>query len=235
MAIQNILPDPTNKITDAGNSDSTGSTGPGFSSVKVRSVQPIMRTRTNGGILTSRSQMYQSWEIDIKYNPLTEEEFLPIYNFLLEKEVSLKPFKVKLPQYSGNVDRSIVTHTYGAGERQLTIAGDAVAANNPKPGDLFTIADSTKTHHTKAYKIVRVETASDTYDDSSNDTAPAPTNNERRITFIPPLRESVSGSGKEVVLSNPLIQVVSKGKATEYNITKDNLYRLSVKFEEAQY
>ena len=82
MAVQNTLPDPNNQITDAGQSGS-GSTGPGFLSVKFSSIQPILRDRTNSGRIISRAHAYHKWQIGLTYNPLTREEFDPVYNFLL--------------------------------------------------------------------------------------------------------------------------------------------------------
>lgn len=238
MAAQNILPDPNNTITSSGNA-SSGTAGPGYASVRVTSKQPIMQTRTNAGVLTSRNQMYHMWELNIKYNPLTEEEFLPIYSFLLEKESSLKPFKVALPQYSSNQDAFIVSSSsYVAGSTQLTVSsGSAAVINNAKVGDLFTVIDPNNSAHTKAYKVIRVETNADTHHDATNNTAPTPVGDERRITFIPPLAHSVDndGTAKQINLTNPLIQVVQKGSTQQYELTKDGLYKFSLKLEEAQY
>jgi hypothetical protein len=84
MAVQNTLPDPNNRINDAGN-DSSGTYGPGFASVRLAAVQPVMRDRTNSGRVITRSHVYHKWDISITYNPLTKEDFDPIYNFLLHK------------------------------------------------------------------------------------------------------------------------------------------------------
>jgi hypothetical protein len=62
MAFMDVLPDPNRRILDSGKAGSntsspiTGTTGPGFASVKFASVQPTMVSRTNGGrVVTSTS------------------------------------------------------------------------------------------------------------------------------------------------------------------------------------
>lgn len=50
----NVLPDPNNKIGDAGQADSSGGAGPGFKSVSIDSEAKIMRQMTNSGRLVSR-------------------------------------------------------------------------------------------------------------------------------------------------------------------------------------
>ena len=82
----NILPDPANYISDAGSavSGDTGAVyGPGFASVKFTSNTPTMVGKTNSGRLVSRRVAGQTWKISIKYNPMTRDQFEPIYNFLL--------------------------------------------------------------------------------------------------------------------------------------------------------
>ena len=49
MAVQNTLPSPGNPIDEYG--DNAGSiTGPGFASVSLESVQPVVTNRSNSGI-----------------------------------------------------------------------------------------------------------------------------------------------------------------------------------------
>jgi hypothetical protein len=120
MPIQNILPDPNNVISTAG-VDISGTAGPGFASVKLSSDQPIMRDRTRSGRLVSRAVSYHQWNIDISYNPMTKAQFNPIYGFLLEKQGSLKPFFVELPQYRGQAVSSKTASSGVAGSNTLTV------------------------------------------------------------------------------------------------------------------
>jgi hypothetical protein len=94
-----ILPDPDNKIGAAGESLPTGTAGPGYASVKLTSDQKIITSRTNSNRLSARTIAGHKWNIDIGYNPMTQEQFLPIYNFLLQRIGPLNPFYISLPQY----------------------------------------------------------------------------------------------------------------------------------------
>ena len=103
----NILPDPNNAIGESGQAG--GTAGPGYSSVKLASEHQMMNTRTNSGRLISREVSGHKWNIDISYNPMTRDEFEPIYSFLLQKRGSLTPFFVSLPQYKAPRDTTFAT------------------------------------------------------------------------------------------------------------------------------
>ena len=105
----NRLPDPVFKITEAGENSNSGLAGPGFASVKFSSDQPISVSRTNSGRVITRAIVSHKWKIQITYNPMTRDEFEPVFNFLLEKRGRLKPFFVKLPQHS---PRTTTSGTY---------------------------------------------------------------------------------------------------------------------------
>ena len=75
-SFQNVLPDPNNKIADAGQiggatNQPAGTAGPGFASVKLSSRQPMLRDITNSGRLLSRAVASHRWTINITYNPMT--------------------------------------------------------------------------------------------------------------------------------------------------------------------
>ena len=98
-AFMDILPDPNNKIGNAGEPLSTGTAGPGYASVKLTSDQKLITSRTNSNRISARAIAGHKWNIDIGYNPMTQAEFLPVYNFLLQRSGPLNPFYVSLPQY----------------------------------------------------------------------------------------------------------------------------------------
>jgi hypothetical protein len=190
MAFSNVLPDPVNKITDAGVYDnSTGTAGPGFASVNFRSVRDTQVSRTQSGRGVPRSFGTQYWEIDIKYNPLTRDEFAPVDSFLMSRNGRRTAFYVALPQYASSRSSTFAA-TALAYPIYLQTAASAGATNitvkhlsmsgSPKPGDMFTITDPTDTNHVKAYKITRVET------DTVYETAGLATT-QKRIHFTPPL------------------------------------------------
>ena len=90
MAFLDILPDPNNPITYSGSAfatfaDTGATVGPGFASVKLSSKFPTVINKTHSGRVISRRLAAQIWNVAITYNPLTRNEFEPIYNFLLMK------------------------------------------------------------------------------------------------------------------------------------------------------
>lgn len=195
MAFSNILPDPVNKITEAGVYDnSTGTAGPGFASLAVRSVRDTQVSRTISGRGITRSQGSQNWEIDISYNPMTRDQFEPVYSFLLSRNARRSPFYVALPQYSSsrstawdtlaNAESLFVKTAASAGESSLVIRHFDLTGS-PKQGDMFTITDVNDTNHTKAYRITRVETST-VYETAVTDSK------EVRIHFVPPLVRAVA-------------------------------------------
>ena len=153
MAIQNILPDPTNKINAAGEVDSNGSTGPGFSGVSLTSQQPITVNRSNSGLAFRSVSKFQKFNVDIKYNSLTKDEFNVVYSFLLQRQASLEAFFVELPQY-GNTSAGTkeITQDAVAGSNELTLAN----ATNVKIGDLFSVTIPSDDTHVKVYKVTKI-------------------------------------------------------------------------------
>lgn len=248
MAItyQNILPDPNYQVGDDGGT--SGSNGPGFASVEIRSTTPIMKTRTNSGRMVARAIKSHLWGIDISYNPMTRAEFEPVYNFLLNRRGSLSPFFVSLPQYRtpqdsnlagslkifapSNINDVIVADTKDtvrAGATALPI--DGVTAGNPKPGDLFTITDANDSNHKKAYMVTQVETPS-SYSTPATGTYPdAPAGTERIIHCMPGLQKKTFNNA-DLVFTNPLIRVIATD-VQEYALGNDGLYTFSLKLEEA--
>ena len=236
MAFSNFtdrLPDPNWTIHDSGEGHASNYTaGPGFATVKFTSEQPTSISRTNSGRVISRAIVGQRWKINITYNPMTREQFEPVYNFLLEKRGRLKPFFVTLPQHT---PRSTTSATYtvqsnlsaGTDNILCTVSSDANA--NLKPGDIFTITDSGNSNHKKAYQIVRVN---DSTNKLSSDSA-LNTTTERRLYIVPPLAKSVNSSST-LSYATPLIRVVQAADVQEYSIGTNNLYTFSLNLEEAQ-
>ena len=227
----NRLPDPVFKITEAGENSNSGLAGPGFASVKFSSEQPVSVSRTNSGRVITRAIVSHRWKINITYNPMTRNEFEPVYNFLLEKRGRLKPFFVKLPQHS---PRTTTSGTY-------TIQGPVTAGTSSllttvgslsgglRPGDMININDSQNSNHTKAYQIVRVNDSTNKLS-SDGDLTDA---NQRRLFIVPPLAKSVTNSST-INYATPLIRVILASDVQEYSLGTNNLYQFSLNLEEAQ-
>ena len=233
MAIdyQNVLPDPNYEIgSDGGDGTSgnaTGSNGPGFASVEVKSTSPIMRSRTNSGRIVARAIKSHLWNIDISYNPMTRTEFEPVYNFLINRRGSLKPFFVSLPQYRNPQDSNLagtikVDGAAIAGATSMKI--DGITAGNPTPGDLFTVTDLSDSNHKKTYRVTQVET-------NTHYNSVQPASDERIIHFMPGLQKATFNNA-DLVFTNPLMRVIATD-VQEYALGNDGLYTFSLKLEEA--
>ena len=116
MAIdyQNVLPDPNYQVgSDGGDGTAVMQQGqrPWFCICISKFKSPIMKTRTNSGRMVARALKSHQWDINISYNPMTRTEFEPVYNFLINRRGSLKPFFVSLPQYRNPQDNTMAGTT----------------------------------------------------------------------------------------------------------------------------
>ena len=211
MPVQNTLPDPNNRINAAGE-DSSGSYGPGFSSVTLTSQQPTVMNRSNSGLAFRSINKYQKFMVDIKYNSLTKAEFNVVYPFLLQRQASLEAFFVELPQY-GNTSAGTknITATAEAGVVELTLNSNT----NINIADMFYITDPNDDSHVKTYKVTKI--------------------NSNVITVTPPIQRKidVSLSGTEQAnFGTPRMRVVVPGNDIQYSVNAQGLYTFSVKLEE---
>jgi len=236
----NILPDPNNPIGEAGQAG--GTDGPGFKSIKFSSKAPIQVSRTNSGRVITRSIAGHIWNIDIAYNPMTRDQFEPVFNFLLEKNGRLNPFYVQIPnQYTSrnsafatrvetasNAPTTATTLTQGA---KFMLQKDYTTdqAVSPKTGDMFTITDTEDSLHTKAYRVTRVMTNADHHSGLHS----APTTSQRLIYFTPNLQRPV-GNNMDIIYHHPKFRVILKKDIQQYSLGTNNLYTFSLNLEEAQ-
>ena len=238
-----VLPHPDNPIGSAGQALSTGSggvAGPGYASVTFSSEAPIQVSRTNSGRVITRASAGHKWNIQIQYNPMTRDQFEPVYSFLLEKNGRLNPFFVQLPMHTTSRNSAFHTHqgsnsittatTGSAGDGFLLTAGhSSTQTTEPQPGDMFTITDTNDSLHTKAYRVTRVMNNA-TYNSSIHS---QPTTSQRILYFTPNLARAVSGSA-ELDFGNPNIRVIQKADVQQYQLGTNNLYQFSLNLEEAQ-
>ena len=238
----NTLPDPSNPIAETG-AGSGSIYGPGYASVTLSSEHKQMNTRTNSGRLISREVTGHKWDIDISYNPMTREQFEPVYSFILQQRGSLYPFYVSLPQYAAPRDSTFATFVASnsmttknisqglAGTTSLIIehaSYDKDTKGQAKPGDIFTITDASDSNHTKAYQVTRVET-----DDIYLAGTTPPQADELRISFVPALQRTVTPTTSTVVFHNPKFRVILGSDITTYELGTNNLYSFGLKLEEA--
>ena len=238
-----ILPDPNNPIGTGGQALATGSggtEGPGFASISFSSQSPTQVSRSNSGRVVTRTMAGHRWDIQIKYNPITRDQFEPVYSFLLEKNARLNPFYIQLPnQYTS---RNSAFTTYSTSNSPLADGAcnagvgfmlqdghSTTEATQPQPGDIFTISDTNDSLHTKAYRVTRVM-SNGTYNSALHSQPGAA---ERIVYFTPSLQRNVSDNAT-IDYYQPLIRVILKSDVQSYSLATNNLYQFSLNLEEAQ-
>lgn len=227
-SFSNRLPDPNYSIEETGKGGS-GTAGPGFASVQFTSNQPVAISRTNSGRVTTRAIAGHNWKIAITYNPMTRDEFEPVYAFLQERRGRLKPFEIVLPQY--NAPRSTVTSTIAvdgaitAGATNFMV--DGVSSGSLRPGDMFNFTDSSNSNHKKVYQVTRVLTSTDYL------TGNQPTDSSHRVYYVTPSIEK-SVSNDSTLDYTPTFRVMLTSDVMEYRLQTNNLYQFSLNLEEAQ-
>ena len=227
-SFSNRLPDPNFSIEETGKGGS-GTAGPGFASVQFTSNQPVAISRTNSGRVTTRAIAGHNWKIAITYNPMTRDEFEPVYAFLQERRGRLKPFEIVLPQY--NTPRNTVTSTIAvdgaitAGATNFMV--DGVSSGSLRPGDMFNFTDSANSNHKKVYQVTRVLTSTDYL------TGNQPTDSSHRVYYVTPSIEK-SVSNNSTLDYTPTFRVMLTSDVMEYRLQTNNLYQFSLNLEEAQ-
>jgi hypothetical protein len=228
----NRLPDPNYGVSEFGNNvNSAANYGPGFASVKYSTEYPTMVSRTNSGRVVTRSIVGQKLKIGITYNPLTRDQFEPIYSFLQEKKGRLKPFFVVLPQYTDPRDTTwsgsiTVDGSITAGADNF-LADHSSLTGQPKRGDVFTITDSGNSNHKKLYTVTRVQDNSTYYSGESQ-----PSASQYRIYCSPNILYDVTDNSV-LKFESPEIRVIQSGDIREYSLGTNNLYSFSLNLEEA--
>jgi hypothetical protein len=212
MAIQDTLPSPGNPIDQYG--ENTGSiTGPGFASVSLTSDQPVVTNRSNSGIAFRSINRYHNWTLSISYNPMTKISFDTLYSFLLEKQATLEPFFVELPQY-GNTSAGTKTVVADASAGSTSLDLNSKASINI--GDLFFVTDPMDDVHVKAYKVTRLSSS------------------ENKIFFSPVLQRKIEASSMaSISFGKPRLRVIMTDDSIKYSIGSNGLYSLSLNLEEA--
>ena len=237
-SFSNRLPDPNWGLNEAGDGHASNYTeGPGFASVKVSSMQPVATSVTNSGRVSSRTIHAHRWKISLQYNPLTRNQFEPIYNFLLEKKGKLKTFEVVLPQYnsprtttSGTINvKTLSPDSIAAGATNFVVDGFGSVTGGLRPGDMFNFTDTNNSNHKKAYRVVRVLTNSDYLTGGTQ-----PGANERIYYTVPSIEKEIKPSTTTLTYANPTFRVMQEGDLREYSLGTNNLYTFQLNLIEAQ-
>ena len=123
-----------------------------------------------------------------------------------------------------NSKQPILSDTTNAGNTMLTVT--KAGSGTLSPGDLINIDDAQDATHTKAYKVVRVET-----DTLHNTNFGAVANTDWRLTLSPGLQKQVY-AGAVIVHTDPLIKVIKSTDNHEYGLNTEGLYSQSLNLKE---
>jgi len=243
-SLNDVLPDPNYGINDAGFSGAEYYGQP-FSKVSVSQSKVSSRFRTLKGIVGELGDAYPMWKIKIDYNPMTREQFSPVYNFILTRGGGYRPFFVILPQYRlpKNTDFATFVQTNPninfsgspqAGTTNAEISVSDWAANDysttglPRPGDMFSIEDNKDTLHTKVYQVARVETRNDYL------TGNQPASGSIRLHFSPGLQKTPQ-TGAKLQFFEPKFRMALAKDLIEYSLNTEGLYSFGLELKEATY
>ena len=176
--------------------------------------------------------------MSITYNPMTREEFEPVYSFLLQRKGRLNPFYVVLPNQSSSRNTAFNTHldsntilvdgALNAGvEVMKQDVHSTTVTTRPQPGDMFTITNSADSLHTKIYRITRVT------NNTNYLTGSQPATDERYVYFTPNLQRATADNSV-INYTNPLIRVILTKDIQEFSLGTNNLYTFGLQLQEAQ-
>jgi len=153
-------------------------TTPEFQAINVESRQKNVYSETVSGRIQARQIGKQQWAFSAKYNPMTREEFAPVYAFLVSQRGRFGTFTIVPPVIgttSGTATGTMVSGTESAGSTSISVSG---FTGTIKAGDFVKFEN-----HSKVYMVTADQTGSGS------------------ITIEPGLVESVT-SGDEITYTN---------------------------------
>lgn len=123
-------------------------TSPKLSSISISSISPTLASLTHSLKRQVRRRGGQRWLIDVKYPPLTRDEFAPIWAFSIAQQGQFKTFQY-IPEIYGSTSGTAtgsmsVSGTHTAGDSTILTAG---LLGTLKAGDFI------KFGHDKVYMI----------------------------------------------------------------------------------
>jgi len=220
MAYSNVNGDPlTDNILPT---DGIYTNAPYVASYQLTSNQPYMESRTWSQKLVRVVRAGHRWDLNLRFNPMTQTEFDVINDFLMFKQAEATPF------YTFVGDRiygSVAGNTYGTDAANVTVRDTSITLNDNSTGGTAADWDGLKyfnfQNSNKLYQIVKLDTLTDV------------------LTFSPSAKEPQTASddmlkvhaNSEVNANRALLYGVLKGEV-QYSIDQNLLYRVNIKIEE---
>ena len=123
-------------------------TTPEFRAINITSRHSNLVSETRSGRRQARSIGTQRWAFTAQYNPLTREEFMPVYAFVISQDGQNSTFTIEPPVISdaqGNISGTMqVDGIHAVGNTQIAVDG---SSGTIKAGDFV------KFGHNKVYMV----------------------------------------------------------------------------------
>ena len=185
-------------------------TDPEFQTVGVQSKHRNVYSETVSGRIQARSLGKQQWIMTAKYNPMTRQEFSPVYAFVISQAGRLGTFTIVPP---------VVGSTRGTATGTVTVSSNVSGGNKTVPisgltGDLKA-GDFVKFgSHTKVYMLTADRSGSG------------------NMSIEPALVEDVS-SGDSVTYNDVAFTMRLNNDVQEYSLSANEYYEYEIDMIEA--
>ena len=191
---------------------------PYVASYQLTSNQPYMESRTWSQKLTRVVRSGHRWDLNLRFNPMTQTEFDVINDFLIFKQAEATPFYTFVGDrlYSG-----LTTGPYGNASTAVGLRDSSITLTNGTAAQWDGLKYFNFQNSNKLYQIVKVD--------------------GNVISFSPSAREIESNSTDMLKVPNYLVEVnanraalygVLKGEV-QYSVDQNLLYTVNIKIEES--
>lgn len=185
-------------------------TSPEFQAIGLQSKHRNVYSETVSGRIQARSIGKQQWIMTAKYNPMTREEFAPVYAFVVSQAGRLGTFTIVPPvvgSTSGTASGSVTASSnVTAGNKTVGITG---LTGNLKAGDFIKFSG-----HTKVYMLT------------------ADRSGAGNISIEPALVQDVA-SGDSVTYNSVPFTMRLSNDVQEYDLSANEYYEYEIDMIEA--
>jgi hypothetical protein len=200
---------------------------PYVASYQLTSNQPYMESRTWSQKLVRVVRAGHRWDLNLRFNPMTQTEFDVINDFLIFKQAEATPFYTFV---GDRIYSSVAGNTYGTNISDVNVRDTSITLNDNSSGGIADHWDGLKYFNfqssNKLYQIVKLDTLTDV------------------LTFSPSAKESESAdtsmlkvpnysnvNANEVNANRAALYGVLNGEV-QYSVDQNLLYTVNIKIEE---
>jgi hypothetical protein len=178
---------------------------PEFQTINIKSRHSNYFSETQSGRVQVRAIGGQRWSFTAKYNPMTRDEFKPVYAFVLSQQGRLGTFQITPPvvsSASGNVSGTMLANgAHSIGDSTIAVDG---SSGTIKAGDFVKFNG-----HSKVYMVIADLTGAGT------------------LSIEPALVENVANN-EQVIYDNVQFTMRLENDIQEYGITSFEYYEYEI-------